>query len=324
MEFGKRAIFEEATARPNPSASGAIAGGTGDSPRGSAGTATSRYTPIRPRSSFGCRPKDTRDSLLNLGGNDDLGRMVSIIDNQVVVERDVEAALVEEGFRRESILASYTEIRGILHSPQGELLSNRTYQFYVSQIRERGTRQSVPYRRIVRAIQNFDLFFFFFRKRIRGLFIDWCSPPYKRSTKEWDEAPGGKEEWNLAAVPSTTNKANRSVGVVVLPTERDYWNSYIGLLEWNPPMCRLSSLSSISELVGGTLTPGQDLPSRADPRHRPCPSFLVRERLVEPVNYARLPLLLFASSSEIACPPFPGLAPSELFHSLRTSSLCTA
>lgn len=99
----------------------------------------------------------TRDSLLNLGGNDDLGRMVSIIDNQVVVERSVEAALVEDGFRRESIMARYTEIRGILHSPQGELLSNRTYESYVTQIRERGTRQSVPYRRIVRAIQNFDL-----------------------------------------------------------------------------------------------------------------------------------------------------------------------
>lgn len=99
----------------------------------------------------------TRYSLLNLGGNDDLGRMVSIIDNQVVVERSVEAALVEDGFRRESIMARYTEIRGILHSPQGELLSNRTYESYVTQIRERGTRQSVPYRRIVRAIQNFDL-----------------------------------------------------------------------------------------------------------------------------------------------------------------------
>ncbi|KZV19886.1 hypothetical protein F511_28186 [Dorcoceras hygrometricum] len=99
----------------------------------------------------------TRYTLLNLGGNDDLGRMVSIIDNQVVVERSVEAALLEDGFTREAIMARYTEIRGILHSPQGELLSNRTYESYVTQIRGQGTRQSVPYRRIVRAIQNFDL-----------------------------------------------------------------------------------------------------------------------------------------------------------------------
>jgi hypothetical protein len=38
-----------------------------------------------------------------------------------------------------------------------ELLTERTYHSYVIQIRERGTRQSVPYLRIRRAIQNYDL-----------------------------------------------------------------------------------------------------------------------------------------------------------------------
>lgn len=99
-----------------------------------------------------------RYGALNFGGNEDLGRMVSIIYAQAIVERDVEAALVDDGFRPNSILARYTEIRGVLHSPQGELLTERTYNSYVTQIRERGTRQSVPYRRIIRAIQNDDLF----------------------------------------------------------------------------------------------------------------------------------------------------------------------
>lgn len=83
--------------------------------------------------------------------------MVSIIDAQVIVERHVEAALVHDGFHPHSILARYVEIRGLLHSPQGELLSERTYHSYVTQIEEHGTRQSVPYRRIRRAIQNADL-----------------------------------------------------------------------------------------------------------------------------------------------------------------------
>ena len=107
---------------------------------------------------------DTRRSLLynrylllNFGGNDDLRRMLSIIDAQVIVERYVEAALVDDGFNSHSILSRYTNIRGILHSPQGGLLSQHTYDSYVTQIREHGTRESVPYRRIMRAIQNYDL-----------------------------------------------------------------------------------------------------------------------------------------------------------------------
>lgn len=100
----------------------------------------------------------TRCLLLNLGGNDDLRRMLSIIDAQVIVERYVEAALVDDGFNSHSILSKYRDIRGFIHSPQGELLSARTYDSYVTQIREHGTRESVPYRRIMRAIQNYDLF----------------------------------------------------------------------------------------------------------------------------------------------------------------------
>jgi hypothetical protein len=107
---------------------------------------------------------DTRSSILynrylilHLGHIDDLRQMVSIIDAQVIVERDVEAALVHDGFRPNSILAHYREIRGILHSPRGQPLSERTYNSYVTQIRLEGTRQSIPYRRILRAIQRYDL-----------------------------------------------------------------------------------------------------------------------------------------------------------------------
>ena len=83
--------------------------------------------------------------------------MVSIIDSQMIVERNVEAALVEDGFRPLSILLRYREIRGIIHSPQGRLLSVHTYHSYLDQMRERGTRQSVPYLRLLRAIRNYNI-----------------------------------------------------------------------------------------------------------------------------------------------------------------------
>lgn len=66
-------------------------------------------------------------------------------------ERSVEAAFVDDGFNPLSIHHRYAELRKLLHSPWGELLSERTYREYVSQIRELGTRESVPYRRVIQA-----------------------------------------------------------------------------------------------------------------------------------------------------------------------------
>lgn len=53
----------------------------------------------------------TRYSVLNLGGDDDLIRMASTVYAQAIVERYVEAALVEDGFHPQSILRRYPEIR---------------------------------------------------------------------------------------------------------------------------------------------------------------------------------------------------------------------
>ncbi|XP_051115583.1 uncharacterized protein LOC127240799 [Andrographis paniculata] len=96
---------------------------------------------------------------LNLGGDTNLHRMISIIDLQLIVERSIEAALVDDGIHPTDIIPRYANIRGIIHSPQGSLLSERTYGSYVNQIREQGTRQSVPYQRIRRAILSYDLVF---------------------------------------------------------------------------------------------------------------------------------------------------------------------
>ena len=99
----------------------------------------------------------SRSALLNLGKNDGFINMNSIISNQVIVERSIEAALVDDGFHPLSILRRYADIRHFLHSPKGELLSERTYSDYVSQIREQGTRESVPYRRVIQAVRSSHL-----------------------------------------------------------------------------------------------------------------------------------------------------------------------
>jgi len=83
--------------------------------------------------------------------------MVSIIDAQFIVERHIEAALVDDGYSPNSIIARYPEIRGLIHSPQGRLMTQNTYNSYLTQIREQGTRQSVPYRRVITAIRRLDL-----------------------------------------------------------------------------------------------------------------------------------------------------------------------
>ncbi|XP_028802039.1 uncharacterized protein LOC114757204 [Neltuma alba] len=99
----------------------------------------------------------SRYGLLNFGGDDGFRRMSSIISNQGFIERSIEAALVDDGFHPLSILHRYAEIRGILHSPRGQLLSEPTYRTYVSQIREQGTRESVPYRRVIQAVRGSHL-----------------------------------------------------------------------------------------------------------------------------------------------------------------------
>ena len=89
------------------------------------------------------------------GGDDNLRRMVSTVQAQAVVERSVEETLVFDSvLDSNSIRHRYPEIRETLHYPRGRLLSVRTYESYVTQIMERGVRESVPYRRILRAIRG--------------------------------------------------------------------------------------------------------------------------------------------------------------------------
>nr|GEZ83363.1 ATP synthase alpha subunit, mitochondrial [Tanacetum cinerariifolium] len=56
--------------------------------------------------------------LLNLGGDPgDLGRMVNIISSQFFIEKTIEQTLLQDGWSTDSIVAHYTTIRGIIHTP---------------------------------------------------------------------------------------------------------------------------------------------------------------------------------------------------------------
>ncbi|OWM62588.1 hypothetical protein CDL15_Pgr000027 [Punica granatum] len=96
---------------------------------------------------------------LNFGGDDNLRRMVDMIDVQFIVERHIEAALVDDGYSPNSIIAEYRSIRGLIHSPRGRLMTQTTYNSYLTQIMREGTRESVPYRRVITAIRRLYLSF---------------------------------------------------------------------------------------------------------------------------------------------------------------------
>ena len=87
-----------------------------------------------------------------------LRESINVVELQFSIERRVEAALVADGFDPASILANRHRIRGVLFYPFWDLLTERTYRAYVTQIESNGTRESLPYRRVVRAVQNYDLF----------------------------------------------------------------------------------------------------------------------------------------------------------------------
>lgn len=88
-----------------------------------------------------------------------LPQFLGTLEKQVLLERRIEAALVQDGYNPHRIIMQRHEIRGILfnHPTRAVALSERTLDAYINQIERNGTRQSIPYRRVVRAIQNWNL-----------------------------------------------------------------------------------------------------------------------------------------------------------------------
>lgn len=89
----------------------------------------------------------------------DLAEFAGRLERAVPIERNLEAALVLDGYDPDRIRFRIHEIRGLVftHPTRVLLLSEHTLTQYLNDIETNGTRQSVPYLRIVRAIRNSDL-----------------------------------------------------------------------------------------------------------------------------------------------------------------------
>ena len=89
----------------------------------------------------------------------DLAEFAGRLERAVPIERNIEAALVFDGYDPDRIRGRINEIRGIIftHPTRVLLLSEQTLDRYLNEIQTNGTRQSVPYTRVVRAIRNADL-----------------------------------------------------------------------------------------------------------------------------------------------------------------------
>ena len=86
----------------------------------------------------------------------DLAGFAGRLERAVPIERNIEAALVFDGYAPDRIRFRINEIRGILftHPTRMLPLSEQTLDRYLMEIQTNGTRQSAPYMRVVHAIRN--------------------------------------------------------------------------------------------------------------------------------------------------------------------------
>jgi hypothetical protein len=82
----------------------------------------------------------------------------SFVQTQLPIEKHIEAALVEDGYARQSVLEKIDQIRGFLFYPEGKALYLKTYRNHLNQIETFGTRNSIPYRQVRRALHYYHLF----------------------------------------------------------------------------------------------------------------------------------------------------------------------
>nr|YP_009861469.1 hypothetical protein [Mirabilis himalaica]QKN19366.1 hypothetical protein [Mirabilis himalaica] len=87
-----------------------------------------------------------------------LQTIVDLVYQQAEVEKKIEASLVLDGIHPMRVLFEVNRLRGVLFYPRGTPLSPATLARYLREIAQSGTRQSIPYRRVYRAIRNYDLF----------------------------------------------------------------------------------------------------------------------------------------------------------------------
>ena len=94
----------------------------------------------------------------SIGQNLSENQWKGIVAAQIVVEENVETALVEDGYPPDAILAKRHQIRGFMFYPSGTPLSEKTYCSYAKTVEDLGPRASVPYKRVMKALERYDIF----------------------------------------------------------------------------------------------------------------------------------------------------------------------
>ena len=78
----------------------------------------------------------------------------SFVRSQLAIERHIEAALVADGYSPQVVFERRHMICGFLFYPEGHALSENDYAGYLTKIANFGTRQSIPYQRVIRTVHN--------------------------------------------------------------------------------------------------------------------------------------------------------------------------
>jgi len=81
-----------------------------------------------------------------------------IIETQFRTELQIEKALRSDRVQEDDLIDKRHQIRGVLFYPNGRAFSLETYQDHLNQIETYGAHRSLPYRRLIEAIHNFDLY----------------------------------------------------------------------------------------------------------------------------------------------------------------------
>lgn len=80
-----------------------------------------------------------------------------IVETQFRTELQIEKALRSDRVQEDDLIDKRHQIRGVLFYPDGRAFSLETYKDHLNQIDTYGTHRSLPYRRLLSAIHNFDL-----------------------------------------------------------------------------------------------------------------------------------------------------------------------
>lgn len=90
---------------------------------------------------------------------EDFNAFTNKLERALPIERNIEAALILDGYAPQRIRLRINSIRRILfsHPKKTVLLSEKTLEHYLSEIDTFGTRDSTPYKQVLRAIRNYDI-----------------------------------------------------------------------------------------------------------------------------------------------------------------------